>query len=98
MRIRLQRDDAVFNVARPEELMEQPLLTQQQESCCDAARPLPVTDKESKAANSFTYKKMKGANIRAENPWILLLLKICGRNNPIMALHVKSRKQRIRHG
>ena len=54
VRLALLKDDAVFNIVRPEELMKQPLFTQQQESSRDAAQPLPADKDKSKAVNSFT--------------------------------------------
>jgi hypothetical protein len=62
IRRRLQQDEAIFNIAKPEELMEHPWTTQQQGSGGAATGPLPGSVDESQPVNSFTYsqkKKMK---------------------------------------
>ena len=41
IRHRLQQDETIFNIARPEELMKHPWTTQQQGSGCAATVPLP---------------------------------------------------------
>ena len=58
---RLQEDENIFHIARPEDLMEHPL-TPQQGSGVSATRPLPGSENGNHSANSFTYsqkKKMK---------------------------------------
>ena len=70
------QDEQVFNVARPEDLMDQPLFTQKQGPSRVAALPLPLS-KGDQAANTFTYsqkKKLKtkekvlpeGVNLKSE--------------------------------
>jgi hypothetical protein len=59
VRRRLLKDEAIFNIARPEMLMEYPLSTQQQGLSSDAAEPLPVSGAEEKGVNTFTYGQRK---------------------------------------
>jgi hypothetical protein len=74
---RVQQDEAIFNIAKPEELMEHPWTTQQQGSGGAATGSLPGSVDGSQPVNSFTYsqkKKMKskeqtqpeGTNLKSE--------------------------------
>jgi hypothetical protein len=67
---RLQ-DEAIFHIARPEDLMERPS-TPQQGSRGTATGPLPGSENGNHSANSFTYsqkKKMKSREqAQAESP------------------------------
>jgi hypothetical protein len=68
---RLQEDEAIFHIARPEDLMERPL-TPQQGSRGTATGPLPGSENGNHSANSFTYsqkKKMKSREqAQSESP------------------------------
>ena len=55
VRRRLELDDQVFLVARPEELMEKPFFTPAESTAADASPP-PRTEK---TANTFTYSQRK---------------------------------------
>ena len=62
IRDRLQQDEAIYHVAKPEELMAQPWTTVQQGPRRDATGPLQDSVEKELPSNSFTYsqkKKMK---------------------------------------
>ena len=56
--LRLERDEAKFNIADPRSLMEQPLLESQQEFSCLAAEPLQARQ-DDKASSTLTYCQRK---------------------------------------
>ena len=55
-----------FNIARPEQLMERPLIPKKQGASRNAACLLPEEQSSGKPANSFTYSQRKKMKMREE--------------------------------
>ena len=72
VRARLRQDERVFNIARPEELMEHPFSPQQQGPSRDATEPLQNEGTggggtPNRTASSFTYSQRKKMKLKEKS-------------------------------
>ena len=65
--LRLERDEAIFNIADPRSLVKRPLLERQQEFSCLAAEPLQARQ-DDEAPSTLTYCRKKKFKTREQAP------------------------------